>query len=67
MHYLTRVEVQALLDTPDPTTRAGLRDRAMLHIAFAAGLRVTEDSTINTCSYSDTAWDHVECAIHHAQ
>jgi site-specific recombinase XerD len=40
--YRTREEVQALLDAPDPTTRAGLRDRAMLHLAFAAGLRVSE-------------------------
>jgi site-specific recombinase XerD len=40
--YLTCEEVQALLDVPDPTTREGLRDRAMLHIAFAAGLRVSE-------------------------
>lgn len=40
--YLTREEVQVLLDAPDPTTREGLRDRAMLHIAFAAGLRVSE-------------------------
>jgi site-specific recombinase XerD len=40
--YLTREEVQVLLNAPDPTTRAGLRDRAMLHIAFAAGLRVSE-------------------------
>ena len=40
--YLTREDVQALLDAPDPTTREGIRDRAMLHIAFAAGLRVSE-------------------------
>ena len=40
--YLTRDEMQTLLDAPDPTTREGLRDRAMLHIAFAAGLRVSE-------------------------
>lgn len=40
--YLTRDEVQTLLDTPDPKTREGLRDRAMLHVAFAAGLRVSE-------------------------
>lgn len=40
--YLTRDEVQALLDAPDPTTRLGLRDRAMIHLAFAAGLRVSE-------------------------
>lgn len=40
--YLTRDEVQALLDAPDPRTTSGVRDRAMLHLAFAAGLRVSE-------------------------
>jgi integrase/recombinase XerD len=40
--YLTRDELQALLDAPDPRTLSGIRDRAMLHLAFAAGLRVSE-------------------------
>lgn len=40
--YLNRQELQALLDAPDPTTIAGARDRAMLHVCFAAGLRVSE-------------------------
>jgi integrase/recombinase XerD len=40
--YLTHKEVQALLDAPDPATRKGIRDRAMLHIAICAGLRVSE-------------------------
>jgi integrase/recombinase XerD len=40
--YLVRDEVQALLDTPDPATREGIRDRAMLHLAICAGLRVSE-------------------------
>ena len=40
--YLTRDELQAILDAPDPRTRDGVRDRAMLHVAFAAGLRVSE-------------------------
>jgi len=40
--YLTRAEMQALLAAPDPRTAAGLRDMAMLHLAFAAGLRVSE-------------------------
>jgi len=35
-------EMQAVLDAPDPTTRYGVRDRAMLHLGFAAGLRVSE-------------------------
>jgi integrase/recombinase XerD len=40
--FLDRRELQALLDAPDPTTRDGQRDRAMLHLGFAAGLRVSE-------------------------
>jgi site-specific recombinase XerD len=40
--YLNRNELQALLDAPDPTTRSGTRDRAMLHVCFAGGLRVSE-------------------------
>lgn len=39
---LTRAELQALLDAPDLRTISGLRDRAMLHLAFAGGLRVSE-------------------------
>jgi len=40
--HLDREEMQALLDAPDPRTSSGTRDRAMLHLAFAAGLRVSE-------------------------
>jgi integrase/recombinase XerD len=40
--YLTSNELQAILDAPDPSVRDGVRDRAMLHLAFAAGLRVSE-------------------------
>jgi len=40
--YLTHEEIQAVLDAPDPHSRDGVRDRAMLHVAFAAGLRVSE-------------------------
>jgi len=42
VHYLAHAEMQALLDAPDPRTHSGTRDRAMLHLAFAAGLRVSE-------------------------
>jgi site-specific recombinase XerD len=42
LDYLTREEMQALLDAPDPNTKEGLQDRAMLHLAFATGLRVSE-------------------------
>jgi site-specific recombinase XerD len=34
--------MQAILNAPSPTSRDGLRDRAMLHLCFAGGLRVSE-------------------------
>jgi len=42
VRYLEKDEVQAMLDAPDPTTRMGIRDRAMLNLAVTAGLRVSE-------------------------
>ena len=42
VQYLTMDEMQAILDAPDPRTRLGIRDRAMLHVAYACGLRVSE-------------------------
>ena len=35
-------EVKAILNAPNVTTRLGIRDRAMLHLCFAGGLRVSE-------------------------
>lgn len=40
--YLTRTELQAVLDAPDRRSRSGIRDRAMLYLAYACGLRVSE-------------------------
>jgi integrase/recombinase XerD len=42
VRHLSAKEVQALLDAPNPVDWAGIRDRAMLHLCFAAGLRVSE-------------------------
>jgi integrase/recombinase XerD len=43
-------EIQAILKAPDPTTRLGIRDRAMLHLCFAAGLRVSELVSVLLCN-----------------
>ncbi|HEY3131595.1 MAG TPA: site-specific tyrosine recombinase XerD [Acidobacteriota bacterium] len=40
--YLTEPEVEALLDAPDVSTRNGLRDKAMIELLYATGLRVSE-------------------------
>jgi integrase/recombinase XerD len=40
--YLNFQEVEALLAQPDPSTPAGLRDRAMLELLYATGMRVSE-------------------------
>lgn len=40
--HLDREEIRALLDAPSTRSASGVRDRAMLHLAFAAGLRVSE-------------------------
>src|SRR5246500_573866 len=42
VRHLIMEEVRAILNAPDLTTRSGLRDRAMLHLCFAGGLRVSE-------------------------
>lgn len=42
VRHLAADEYQPILDAPDPTTRLGIRDRAMLHLALAGGLRVSE-------------------------
>jgi integrase/recombinase XerD len=46
--YLLQEQVQALLDTPDPATREGIRDRAMLHLAVCTGMRVSELTSLRT-------------------
>ena len=42
VNHLTKDEMKTILDAPDPRTRTGLRDQAMLYLGFAAGLRVSE-------------------------
>ena len=49
---LSQAQVEALLGAPDVDTPLGLRDRAMLELMYASGLRVTELVTLQTLQLS---------------
>lgn len=57
--HLSRDEMKALLDAPDPRTASGIRDRAMLHLAFAAGLRVSELTGLKLERIDQRDWAHI--------
>lgn len=49
---LTEAEVEALLAAPDITTPLGVRDRTMIEVMYASGLRVSELVTLRTLNIS---------------
>ena len=46
--FLATDEVDALIDQPDTTTPLGLRDRAMIEVLYATGMRVSELVAVRT-------------------
>jgi integrase/recombinase XerD len=49
---LTEQDVELLLDAPDVQTPLGMRDRAMLEVLYATGLRVSELVTLSVAQVS---------------
>jgi integrase/recombinase XerC len=45
--FLSQEEASSLMDAPDPTSHKGIRDRALLELVYAAGLRVSEVNGLN--------------------
>ena len=55
--HLEREVIRVLIDAPDPATAAGRRDRAMLHLGYAAGLRVSE---LISVMVADLGYPHLD-------
>jgi len=62
--HLDVKEMQAVVDAPDPSTRYGIRDRAMLHLGFTAGLRVSE---LVGLRLNDLTWNPTPCVLVHGK
>jgi integrase/recombinase XerD len=52
VHTLSETQVEALLAAPDVTTPLGLRERTMLELMYASGLRVSELVTLKVVELS---------------
>jgi integrase/recombinase XerD len=59
--YLKRVEIEALVAEPDPSTWCGRRDRTLLLLAVQTGLRVSELIQLNCGDVVLGTGAHVRC------
>ena len=47
-YVVSEIEIERLLATPDTTTTLGIRDRTLLELIYASGIRVSEANSIDT-------------------
>lgn len=59
--FLTDAEIEAVLASPDPDTRIGRRDHAILAVAIQTGLRVSELIGLTCSDIELGAGAHVRC------
>jgi integrase/recombinase XerD len=59
--FLTREEIDALLDSPDRSTWTGRRDHALLLVSVQAGLRVSELTALTCADVELGTGAHVRC------
>ncbi|MFD0958750.1 site-specific tyrosine recombinase [Paenibacillus chungangensis] len=58
---LTEAEMNALLEAPDTTSHAGKRDKAMLELLYATGIRVSELVSLNL-EHMHMALGYLQCS-----
>lgn len=61
VHFLTRLEIEAILAVPDKTTWLGLRDHTLLLIAAQTGLRLSELVGLDRDAVCLGTGAHVRC------
>jgi site-specific recombinase XerD len=59
IHYLTRPEVEALIDAPDKRTWNGRRDHALMVLAVQTGLRLSEVTSLTRENFTWGTGAHV--------
>jgi len=62
INFLTPDQITELLAAPDPTTKQGLRDRAIMETLFSTGMRVKELTLLNV-SQLNLKLDEMELSI----
>jgi integrase/recombinase XerD len=58
--FLSREEIKAILDAPDPRTWAGARDRTLFSVMYNTGARVSETISLRVVDIADGSVVHLQ-------